>query len=221
MPKAPPPTVLLKFQGRRDYPLETGNDDWGLTPAQQESYVEQFRRGLAAKEAWKEDHHDYFYLRRFLRARTYDLEKSTLMWLNHMKWKEDFGVDNILNDFYFNERDQFIEAYPQGYHKIDKIGRPVYIQSLGKINMALIKKTTTEERMLKFHIQEYERARKVILPICSRLSGRHIDQTFGIMDVKGVGMGHLTGEVKRLMQMVMQYDQDNYPEETQFFDLWT
>eukprot|EP00798_Chlamydomonas_sp_ICE-L_P023844 gene23844-9398_t len=204
--------VLLKFQGRRDYPLDKETDDWGLTPAQQESYVEQFRRGLEAKEAWKEEHHDYFMLRRFLRARTYDLDKATVMWLNHLMWIEDFTVDTILVDFQFHERDNFIEVYPQGYHKIDKIGRPVYIQKLGKINMAMIKKTTTEERMLKFHIQEYERCRKIILPICSRLAGRHIDQTFGIMDVKGVGMAHLTGEVKRLMQMIMQYDQDNYPE---------
>ena len=28
----------------------------------------------------------------------------------------------------------------------------------------------------------------------------------------GVGMGHLTGEVKRLMSLVTKYDQDNYPE---------
>jgi hypothetical protein len=99
-------------------------------------------------------------------------------------------------------------------------------------------------------VQEYERCRKVILPICSHLAGHHIDQTFGIMDVKGrdtqqsevshlcfiskvvavlpemllfhghvsavlvtgVGMSHLTGDVKRLMGLVTKYDQDNYPE---------
>lgn len=39
--------------------------------------------------------------------------------------------------------------------------------------------------MIKFHIQEYERCGKIIMPICSNLQGRQIDQTFGIMDVKG------------------------------------
>jgi hypothetical protein len=39
--------------------------------------------------------------------------------------------------------------------------------------------------MIKFHIQEYERCGKIIMPICSKLQGRQIDQTFGIMDVKG------------------------------------
>lgn len=64
-------------------------------------------------------------------------------------------------------------------------GRPVYIQLLGKIDISTLKQITTEERMIKFHIQEYERCGKVIMPICSRLAGRQIDQTFGIMDVKG------------------------------------
>ncbi|KAG1678584.1 hypothetical protein FOA52_012591 [Chlamydomonas sp. UWO 241] len=207
-----PPSVTLTFQGKRDWPLTPEIDDWGLTPSQQETYVEQFRRILDAKKAWREDVHDYFYLRRFMRARSYDLEKATAMWLNHVAWLAEFSVETILTDFYFTERDEFLEAYPQGYHKLDKVGRPIYIQLLGKIDMARIKKSCTEDRMLKFHIQEYERCRKVILPVCSRLAGRHIDQTFGIMDVKGVGLGHLSGEVKRLMTLVTKYDQDNYPE---------
>jgi hypothetical protein len=56
---------------------------------------------------------------------------------------------------------------------------------LGKIDIGTLKQITTEERMIKFHIQEYERCGKVIMPICSKLQGRQIDQTFGIMDVKG------------------------------------
>jgi predicted HTH domain antitoxin len=73
------------------------------------------------------------------------------------------------------------------YHVLLRLlqGRPVYIQLLGKIDISTLKQITTEERMIKFHIQEYERCGKVIMPICSRLAGRQIDQTFGIMDVKG------------------------------------
>lgn len=212
MPKAPPPSSIQKFQGHLPWPLTEGIDDWGLTSEEQESYVEQFRRILQAKNAWKEDEHDYYTLRRFLRARTYDLEKATTMWLNHLAWQQEFHVNSILTDFHFPEKDAFVDAYPQGYHKLDKMGRPVYIQQIGKINVAKLKSICSEDRMLKFHIQEYERCRKVILPICSRLAGTHLDQTFGIMDVAGVGMSHLTGEVKRLMGIVTKYDQDNYPE---------
>lgn len=37
MPKAPPPSRLLQFHGRRDWPIEPGLDDWGLTGEQQVS----------------------------------------------------------------------------------------------------------------------------------------------------------------------------------------
>lgn len=44
---------------------------------------------------------------------------------------------------------------------------------------------TSEDRMLKFHIQEYERCTKYIMEACSRVSGHHVDQTFAIIDVTG------------------------------------
>lgn len=34
-------------------------------------------------------------------------------------------------------------------------------------------------------LQEYERCARYILPACSRQAGRHIDQTFAILDMKG------------------------------------
>lgn len=57
------------------------------------------------------------------------------------------------------------------------------------------------------YAQEYERCGKFIFPVCSRLAGRQVDQTFGIMDVKGVGLSHLTGDVKRLISLLTKYDQ--------------
>ena len=39
--------------------------------------------------------------------------------------------------------------------------------------------------MLKFHVQEYERCARYIMPACSIVAGRHIDQTFAIIDLKG------------------------------------
>ena len=66
--------------------------------------------------------------------------------------------------------------------------------------------------MLKFHVQEYERAMRYIVPACSLIAGRHVDQTMAIMDVKGVGLRHLTGEVKGILSAITSIDQANYPE---------
>ncbi|GIL46910.1 hypothetical protein Vafri_3772 [Volvox africanus] len=211
-PKVPPPTEVLKFEGSMDYPIENRIDDWGLNPEQQETYVELFRRRLVLEKLWDPDEQDFFMLRRFLRARTYDLDKATKMFNDHIIWRKDHHVDTILQDFYFAERDKFLAAYPQGYHKLDKQGRPVYIQLIGKINVPAVMECTNEERMFKFHVQEYERCVKVIMPVCSTLANRKIDQTFGIMDVRGVGISALTGDVKRMLLKFTKTDQDNYPE---------
>lgn len=64
--------------------------------------------------------------------------------------------------------------------------RPIYIQHLGQVNIKKIYDVTTEDRMLKFHVQEWERCIKYIFPACSKVGGRHIDQVFSILDVKGV-----------------------------------
>jgi len=110
------------------------------------------------------------------------------------------------------ERDAFLSLYPQGYHKTDRLGRPIYIQHLGQINVRALSEVTNVERMLRFHVQEYERAMRYIFPACSLIAGRHIGQTLAIMDLKGVGLRHLTGEVKNILSAFTRNDQDNYPE---------
>ena len=122
------------------------------------------------------------------------------------------GVDTIQDTLHFHERDAFLSLYPQGYHKTDRLGRPVYIQHLGQINIRALQSVTTEERMLLFHIQEYERALRYIFPACSLVAGRHISQTLAVMDLKGVGLRHLSGDVKRILGSITRTDQDNYPE---------
>lgn len=64
-------------------------------------------------------------------------------------------------------------------------GRPIFIQHLGAINYKKMSEITTEDRMIRFHVQEYERCARCIMPACSIVAGRHIDQTFAIIDVKG------------------------------------
>lgn len=63
---------------------------------------------------------DMHMLRRFLRARSHDLAKARAMFLAHIQWRKEFGVDE-LDNFEFTERDAVISLYPQGYHKTDKL----------------------------------------------------------------------------------------------------
>jgi hypothetical protein len=64
---------------------------------------------------------DYYTLLRFLRARNYIYDKAVKMWLDTLEWRKEYDVDTILDNFVFHEREQFLMAYPQGYHKTDKL----------------------------------------------------------------------------------------------------
>ena len=185
----------------------------GITEERERALLAEFRELLERTTDIKGNAtFDDYYLRRFLRARSHDLAKAEAMFASHLKWRRDFGTDTILEDFVYDEREAFLALYPQGYHKVDKLGRPIYIQHLGQINMKAMKNVTTEERMIRFHVQEYERALKYIFPACSEEAGEHVSQTLAIMDLKGLGLRHLSGDVKRILSVLTRIDQDNYPE---------
>jgi len=162
--------------------------------------VGELRAILVARGAWKPSY-DFHMLLRFLRAREYEVDKALSMFLDNLQWRQENRIDHILHEFDFKEREAFLSIYPQGYHKTDKKvstgqlhtrlmnrpmkGHPIYIQHLGRVDMERIREVSTDERTVKYHIQEYERCLKTIFPICSNLSGKQIDKSFAIIDVKG------------------------------------
>lgn len=84
------------------------------------------------------------------------------------QWREDWNVDEIGRSFVFEEKPLVTVYYPQYYHKNDKVrrllneanmedGRPVYIEQLGKIDITAMYKITTQERLLKNLVHEYEK----------------------------------------------------------------
>lgn len=62
---------------------------------------------------------DKYAVLRFLKARNYEVEKARDMWVAMLRWRRENKVDTINSWFSFFEKREFLQLYPQGFHKTD------------------------------------------------------------------------------------------------------
>jgi hypothetical protein len=155
-----------------------------LMQSQQET-LHRFRV-ILTEEGLIRKRDDDNYLLRFLRARAFNIAKAKAMFEAMLEWRKDIGADTIKETFQFPEREAIKELYPHFHHKTDKMGRPVYIERLGQLQVDELLKTTTMDRMLLYHVKEWETLIDWKIPACSKMAGTCISQTLTILDMKGL-----------------------------------
>jgi hypothetical protein len=181
-----------------------------LTP-EQEAALKQFKEEIKASNLYDEaSQDDHLYLR-FLRARKFNLPNTKKMFEDYCNWRKEFGVDGIVQNFDFPEYPVVRKYYPRFYHKTDKLGRPVYIERLGMLDIKQLFTVTTTERMLKNHVFEYEKLVNYRLKACSIAYNAHIEQSLTILDLKGVSLSGFSN-VYTLVKQVSAIAQNYYPE---------
>lgn len=134
------------------------------------------------------------------------------MWDDFIAWRQKTEADTILSTWKFEEAHAVSQVYPQFYHGIDKKGRPIYIEQLGRLNVADLWKATTRERMFRNYIHSFEHLLSFRYPCVSAVKGQRIDQTFSIIDMTDFSAGKMNSETRGILSEASGITSNNYPE---------
>ncbi|KAL3508309.1 hypothetical protein ACH5RR_027710 [Cinchona calisaya] len=206
-------THSLRKRGKRkvDYRVPSVSIE-DVRDAKEETIVCELRQKLLDRDLLPARHDDYYTLLRFLKARDFNTEKAIQMWEEMLKWRKEYGTDTILEDFEFEELEEVLQYYPQGYHGVDREGRPVYIERLGQAHPGKLMRITTIDRYLKYHVQEFEKAIYEKFAACSFAAKRRICSNTTILDVQGLGTKNFSRVAANLLASMTKIDNSYYPE---------
>lgn len=181
-----------------------------LTP-EQSAALEKFKEVLTAAKIFDGQNYDDHILLRFMRARKFDIEAATKMFTDYHNWRSEYGVDKLKDSLEFPEYPIVKKFYPRYYHKTDKLGRPVYVEVVGELDIKQLFAVTTTERIIQNHVYEYEKLVNYRMTACSKKAGVYLEQSCTILDLKGVSLSSFSSVYSTIKEF-SAVAQNYYPE---------
>lgn len=142
---------------------------------------------------------------RFIAAEKGDEEKGRQRYENTLQWRKENGIDTILVEPH-PTFETIKKYYPQYFHGRSREGLPVYYERPGKIDLPALKREGLSiDDLLRHYMYITEYLWRVIEPIDT---GRSIT----VLDVTGIGMYDLGGEVLDFIKRASSFTGAHYPE---------
>ncbi|KAG6612698.1 SEC14 cytosolic factor [Phytophthora cinnamomi] len=142
---------------------------------------------------------------RFIAGEKGDVEKGRARYEATLEWRKENDIDNILVTSHPNF-EIIKKYYPQYFHGRTRDGLPVYYERPGKIDLPALKREGLSiDDLLRHYMYITEYLWRVLEP---NDSGRSIT----VLDVTGIGMYDLGGEVLDFIKRASAFTGAHYPE---------
>ena len=156
---------------------------------------------------------DNWFQLRFCRSRNFKIKKIIIMFDEWLEWRKERDIDNILfhdiRDMVAIKNDQIHSIY----FSIDNTGRPVKIDRRQHWDDFGVKQQIPIDTFSDIVAYEMEGLIKVILPYCSKIAGKRIEQTTVIMDMAGYSIKSVFDSgVREYANCIIKTAQDYFPE---------
>ena len=152
------------------------------------------------------------HLIRFLRARKLKLDKSLEMFKKYIQFRQENSYLESIDTLSFPEETDILTYFPQGLHKVDKQGRPIHYELLGRLNMDKLLTITTLDNLFKYRIKNLEYLISHVLPAASLSAKKNVHQFFSIIDLKGFSSKLMSKKVYEYIKTTLTATQNYYPE---------
>ncbi|KAM6986440.1 SEC14-like protein 2 [Aplochiton taeniatus] len=178
-----------------------------LNPKQAETLL-QFRERIKDILPDLPAQHDQ-YLLRWLRARSFNVEKSEAMLRKHLVFRRHMSADTIITDW---KPPEVIEKYVSGgMCGYDREGSPIWYDLVGPLDPKGLMLSTSKQSFMKKKVRDSELLRRE----CQRQSeklGQNIEFITLVYDCEGLGLKHLWKPALEAYGEVLTMLEDNYPE---------
>lgn len=177
----------------------------------EEEIVKTFKLELKKEEVFYDCNQiDDFVLLRFLYANNMNVPKSVGMFINFLNWRKYSKVEEIPHHHQIDLK-TIRQFFPYGWHKTDKMGRPVLYQVLGKLDMKNFTKEI-EQEISSLQIKELEDLVKYKFPACRQYSRTEVNQMLCIIDLNRSSRKVMNKKMYSFIKLKLLCIQNNYPE---------
>ncbi|ELU07823.1 hypothetical protein CAPTEDRAFT_152329 [Capitella teleta] len=154
-------------------------------------------------------YHDDHTLRKWLKARCFDVDKAEVMFRNSMAYRDKMKVDSILEDY---KQPEVIQKYlTGGFCGHDKEGTPIRIELFGLLDMKGLMYSTRKSDLEKTKLHQCESTLRD-WKLQSNKLGRRIDGLTVIFDMDKVSTKSLWRPGLQMYLHIVKVMEDNYPE---------